>query len=161
MNLRRSEKSRVLMMALSVALCICAPSAPLLGQVSDDFLSLQKHIDKQVTVQTQDGQVTGRLLRVEEHRLVVYEAATPKTITRESVKTVTWHKSRHTAAWVGGMAAAGFGTGFLLGFGAFNESKNANGKVGAAAGAGAGAGAAAGYALSRIGKRDQVVYQKQ
>ena len=59
----------------------------------------------------------------------------------------------------GGMTAAGLGTGFLIGFRSFDGATNANGKIGAAAGAGAGAGAAAGYALSRIGKRDEVVYQ--
>jgi len=134
-------------------------AAQLPAQSSSDFSSLLKHINKQVTVETQDGQVTGQLLRVEENRLVVYEAGTPKPIARESVRKVTRHKSRHTAAWVGGMAAAGLGTGFLVGIRSFDDATNANSKIGAAAGAGAGAGAAAGYALSRIGKRDEVVYR--
>jgi len=59
------------------------------------------------------------------------------------------------------MAAAGLGAGFLLGFRAFDDATNANGKVGGTAAAGAGAGAAAGYALSRVGKRDEIVYRRE
>jgi hypothetical protein len=161
MKPQRSEAFQSSRNALFATIFIVATSAQMFAQNSHDFSNLQKHINKEVTVEAQDGQTTGQLLRVEESRLVIYEAGRPKAIPRESVKKVTRHKSRHTAAWVGGMAAAGFGTGFLLGFGAFNESTNANGKVGAAAGAGAGAGAAAGYALSRIVKRDEVIYQFQ
>jgi len=117
------------------------------------------YINKDVTVETSDRQTTGQLLRVEENRLVVYESGSPKPIARSSVRKVTRHKSRHTAAWIGGMTAAGLGTGFLIGFHSFDDATNANGKVGATAGVGAGAGAAAGYALSRIGKKDEVVYQ--
>ncbi len=80
---------------------------------------------------------------------------------RESVRKVTRHKSRHTAAWVGGMAAAGLGSGFLLGFRAFDDATFAERKIGTTALVGAGAGAAAGYALSRIGKREKVVYQQE
>ena len=160
-NLRRSENSKLSVIALLGALFILAASAQVFAQNSSDFSNLRKHINKQVTVDTQDGPVTGQLLRVEESRLVVYQVSGPKAIARQSVTRVTKHKSRHTAAWVGGMAAAGLGTGFLIGLGSFDDATNANAKVGAAAGAGAGAGAAAGYALSRIGKRDEVVYQSE
>ena len=122
------------------------------------FSDLQKHINKEVTVHTADASVTGQLLRVEESRLVISEAGGPKTIARDAVKRVTRHKSRHTAAWIVGMSAAGVGAGLLIGLRAFDDATNANGKVGAAAGIGAGAGAAAGYGLSRIGKSDEVIY---
>jgi hypothetical protein len=160
-NLRRSENSKLSAIALLGALFILAASAQVFAQNSSDFSNLRKHIDKQVTVVTQDGQITGQLLRVEESRLVVYEAGKPKSIPRESVKTVTRHKSKHTVAWVGGMAAAGLGTGFLFGMMAFNDAGFANGKIATTAWAAAGGGAAAGYALSRIGKRDEVVYQSE
>ena len=75
------------------------------AQNSKDFAGLQEHINKQVTVDTQDGQVTGQLLQVEESRLVVYDSGSPRPIARESVRRVTRHRSRHTAAWVGGMTA--------------------------------------------------------
>ncbi len=159
MKMGRSETFRSMRGLLFTTLFTFMVAAQLPAQSSSDFSSLLKHINKQVTVETQDGQVTGQLLRVEENRLVVYEAGTPKPIARESVRKVTRHKSRHTAAWVGGMAAAGLGTGFLVGMRSFDDATNANSKIGAAAGAGAGAGAAAGYALSRIGKRDEVVYR--
>jgi hypothetical protein len=129
------------------------------AQSSSDFAGLQEHINKQVTVETLDGQVTGQLLRVEESRLVVYESGSPRPIARESVRTIKRHKSRHTAAWVGGMTAAGLGAGFLLDLRSFDDAINANAKIGASAGLGAGAGAAAGYALSRMGKKDEVVFQ--
>ena len=138
-----------------------AVSSIVFGQNPSNFSGLQKHINKQVTVETQDGTVTGQLLRVEETRLVFYEAGTPKPIARESVRKVTRHKSRHTAAWVGGMAAAGLGTGFLLGFRAFDNATFSERKIGTTVLVGAGAGAAAGYALSRIGKREKVVYQQE
>ncbi len=131
------------------------------AQTSSDFSNLQKHINKEVTVDTQEGPVKGQLLRVEESRIVVYEAGKPKPISRESVKRVTKHNSRHTAAWIAGMSAAGLGAGMLLGFRAFDDSTNASGKIGGAGAAGAGAGAAAGYALSRVGKRDEVVYRAE
>ena len=161
MNLRRSEKSKVLVIALSGALFIFAASAPLLGQASADFLRLQKHINKQVTVETQDGQVTGQLLRVEESRVVVYDAGRPKPIPRDSVKKVTLHKSRHTVAWVAGTSAAGLAGGFLVGLSAFSDSTNANNKIAALALVDAGVGAAAGFGLSRIGKRDEVIFQSE
>jgi hypothetical protein len=161
MNLRRSEKSKVLMMALSGAMFILSASTHMFGQTSADFLSLQKHINKQVTVETQDGKVTGQLLRVEESRLVVYEAGKPRPIPQESVKKVTLHKSRHTAAWVAGTSAAGFGLGFVGGFSAFNNTKDANRKIATIALYEAGIGAAAGFGLSRIGKRDEVIFQPE
>ena len=148
-------------MTVVTAAFLLATSSQALAQQASGFDSLQKHINKQVTVETQDGQVTGQLLRVEDTRLVVYEAGSPKPIARESVKKVTRNKSRHTAAWVGGMAAVGLGTGFLIGLRSFDDATNANAKIGASAWAGAGAGAAGGYALSRIGKRDEVVYQQE
>jgi hypothetical protein len=161
MNTGRSRRCGLMTVVLFVPLYVLIAAAHLLAQSSADFSSLQKHINKQVTVETQDGQITGQLLRVEEGRLVVYEAGTPKPIARESVRKVTRHKSRHMAAWVGGMAAAGVGTGFLLGFRAFDDATFAERKIGTTALVGAGAGAAAGYALSRIGKRDEVVYQQE
>src|SRR5438105_3955305 len=100
-------------------------STPALAQ-SSNFATLQKHINKHVNVETQDGQVTGQLLRVEESRLVVYTASGPQVIARDSVKKVTKHKSRHTVAWVAGMSAAGLGLGFVAGMAAFNDSRNAN-----------------------------------
>ena len=123
-----------------------------------DFSGLQKHVNKEVTVETQDGQVPGKLLRVEENRLVVYNAGAPKAIARESVKRVTRHHSRHTAAWVAGTAGAGAALGFLVGMRQFDDSINANGKIGTLAGVWGGGGAAAGYGLSRIGKKDELVY---
>jgi hypothetical protein len=102
-----------------------------------DFSGLQKHVNKDVTVETQDGQVPGRLLRVEENRLVVYHAGAPKAIARKSVKRVTRHHSRHTAAWMAGTAGAGAALGFLVGMRQFDDSVNANAKVGALAGCGA------------------------
>jgi hypothetical protein len=147
--------------ALLTAIFALAAGAQVFAQSSSDFSGLQRHVNKQVTVETQDGQVTGRLLRVEESRLVVYENAAPKAIARESVKRVMKHKSRHTAAWVASMSAAGLGAGFLLGMRAFDDAKNGGSKIGGSAGGGAGAGALAGYALSRIGNTDQVVYQQE
>jgi hypothetical protein len=137
---------------LAATLC-CAAQNP------SQFSNLQKHINGDVTVDTNEGPVTGQLLRADEKRIVIYEGATPKPIARESVKRVTKHHSRHTAAWIIGMSAAGMGAGLLIGIRAFDDATYANKKVGAMAGAGAGAGAAAGYALSRIGKHDQVIYQ--
>jgi hypothetical protein len=137
---------------LAAALC-CAAQDP------SQFSNLQKHINGHVTVDTNEGAITGQLLRADENRIVNYEGATPKPIARESVKRVTKHNSRHTAAWIAGMSAAGLGAGLLIGMRSFDDATYANQKVGATAGAGAGAGAAAGYALSRIGKHDEVIYQ--
>ena len=128
------------------------------AQNLSDFSGLRKHVDKDVTVETQDGQVQGKLLRVEENRLVVYNAGAPKAIARESVKRVTRHHSRHTAAWVAGTAGAGAALGLLVGMRQFDDSINANGKIGALAGVWGGGGAAAGYGLSRIGKKHELVY---
>lgn len=147
------------------AICTLAfvGSAPtcVVAQTSGDFSDLRRHINKEVTVDTQDGPVRGQLLRVEESKIVVYEEGKPKPILRESVKSVTKHNSRHTAAWIAGMSAAGLGAGMLLGFRAFDDATNATSKVGGAGAAGAGAGAAAGYALSRVGKRDELVYRAE
>jgi hypothetical protein len=160
MKKERSGAYRSIDMVLLSAVLAVLASVQLSAQ-SSDFAGLQRHINKQVTVETQEGQVTGQLLRVEENRLVVYEAGRPKPIDRQSVKKVTTHKSRHTAAWVGGMTAAGLGAGFLIGFRAFDHATYAERKIGTTALVGAGAGAAGGYALSRIGKRDEVIYQSE
>jgi hypothetical protein len=132
-----------------------------LAQNLTDFPGLQKHVNKDVTVETQDGPVSGKLLRVEENRLVVYDAGAPKAIARESVRRVIRHHSRHTAAWMVGMAGAGASLGFLIGMGQFDDSINASGKIGVLAGVWAGGGAAAGYGFSRIGKHDEVVYHPE
>ena len=131
------------------------------AQDASGFASLQKYINKQVTVETQSGKVSGQLLRVEENRLVVYQAGGPQAIPRESVQKVTRHKSRHTAAWVLGGSAAGLGLGFLGGMYAFDNTRNASGKIAAFTAVESGVGAAAGYGLSRIGKKDEVVYQQE
>ena len=142
----------LLILALAVATSSYAEN-------SNDLSALGKHLHQRVTVETTDGQqVTGDLLRAEQNRIVIYHSGTPTSIMGESVKRVTRHTSRHTAAWVAGMAAAGLGTGFLIGFNRFDDAINSNNKVGAAALAGAGAGAAAGFGLSRIGKHEQVIY---
>ena len=77
------------------------------AQTSSGFAALQKHIHKEVTVDTTEGSVQGQLLRVEASRIVVYDAGRPKPISRESVRRVTKHNSRHTGAWIAGMSAAG------------------------------------------------------
>ena len=142
---------------LALVLAICAQ-----GHAQSDFLSLNKHVRKEITVETKQGdKVRGNLLRVEEGRIVVYEAGAPKTITRESVMRVTRHKSRHTAAWIAGMSAAGLATGFVVGLRQYDDAIDSNNKVGAVALGGAGAGAAAGYGLSRLGKQEQVVYRAE
>jgi hypothetical protein len=74
---------------------------------------------------------------------------------------VTPHKSRHTAAWVGGTGSCRSRYRFLLGFRAFDNAIFSERKIGTTVLVGAGAGAAAGYALSRIGKREEVVYQQE
>src|SRR5256714_7150257 len=158
MKPQASETFKLSKIALFTMLFIVAPSAQVFAQSSRDFSNLQKHINKQVTVDTQDGQSTGQLLRAEESRLVVYEAGKPKPIPRELVKRVALHKSRHTVAWIAGTSAVGLGVGFLSEFSAFNDAKKANNKIATTALAGAGIGAAAGFGLSRIGKRDEVVY---
>ena len=155
------ENSNLLKFALLATLVLSVPLAELHAQSSSSFSSLQEQINKQVTVETADGQVTGQLLRAEEGRLVINQAGSPKSIPREAVRRVTKHKSKHTVAWVVGMSAAGVGTGFLLGLRAFDDAENVNTKVGASAGVGAGAGAALGYALSRIGKSDKVIFQSE
>src|SRR3954470_16552682 len=129
MKLQASETFKLSKGALFTMLFIVAASAQVFAQNSRDFSNLQKHINKQVTVDTQDGQTTGQLVRVEESRLVVYEAGTPKPIPRESVKRVTVHKSRHTVAWIAGTSAVGLAVGALIGFSAFHDTKNANSKI--------------------------------
>jgi hypothetical protein len=155
-QLRNRSMIRLSLLMVTVTISTCA-----LAQNSSEFSILQKHINREVTVDTPDGQVTGRLLRVEESRLVVYEAGTPKPIARESVKRVTKHKSRHSVAWVAGTSAAGLGAGFLIGLSAFNDATYANSKIATTALVGAGAGAAAGFGFSRIGKRDEVIYRSE
>ena len=133
-------------------------STSLSQEGSDAFSGLSKYINQTVTVETPDGKLTGQLLRVEESRLVVYRDGSPTPIPRESVRKVTRQRSRHTAAWVGGFAGAGFGLGLLAGIYAFDDTKNGNSKVAALAAAEAGIGAAIGYGLSRIG-RNPVLFE--
>src|SRR3954468_20659226 len=161
MKLQASETFKLSKGALFTMLFIVAASAQVFAQNSRDFSNLQKHINKQVTVDTQDGQTTGQLLRVEESRLVVYEAGRPKPIPRESVKRVTVHRSRHTVAWIAGTSAVGLGVGLPGGLSAFNNSRDANRKIATLALAEAGIGAAAGFGMSRIGKRDEVTFRSE
>ena len=154
-NIRRNTLSNLAVTVVILAAAACAG-----GQNLSDFSSLEKHVGKEVSVETSEGQrVTGKLMRAEQSRIVVYQAGTPIQIPRESIKTVTRHKNRHTAAWVAGMTGVGLGAGFLLGFRMFDDAINSSSKVGATALVGAGAGAAAGYGISRIGKQEQVIYQ--
>ena len=154
-NIRRYAVSNLAVAVVIVAATGCAAAENL-----SDFSNLEKHVGKEVSVETSEGQrVTGPLTRVEQSRIVVYQAGTPIPIQRESVKKVTRHKNRHTAAWVAGMTAAGLGAGLLIGLGAFDDAINAGNKITAASLAGAGAGAAAGFGMSRIGKQEQVIYQ--
>src|SRR5438067_11763459 len=114
-----SETFKLSKIALFTMLFIVAPSAQVFAQSSRDFSNLQKHINKQVTVDTQDGQSTGQLLRAEESRLVVYEGGKPQPIARELVKRVALHKSSHTVEWIEGTSAAWLGSRVLGGFRAF------------------------------------------
>ena len=116
MNSQISTKPCTAVIVLSTLVFLLAAAACGVAQSSGDLSNIRKHINKQVTVDTQDGPVTGQLLRVEDSRIVVYEAGRPKPIAFESVKSVTRHKSRHTAAWVVGVSAAGLGAGFLLAY---------------------------------------------
>jgi hypothetical protein len=159
MKAHRSENFKLT--AVVAAMVFLGTVSSSWAQETSGFASLQKHINKHVTVETQDGPISGQLLRVEENRLVVYQAGGPKAIPRESVKKVTRHKSRHTAAWVLGGSAAGLGLGFLGGMYAFDDTRNANAKIAGATAVEGGVGAAVGYGLSRIGKKDEVVYQQE
>ena len=85
MKAQGSENSKSSKIALFTTVFLLAASAQVFAQNSSNLSSLQKHINKQVTVDTQDGSITGQLLRVEESRIVVYEAGTPKPIARESL----------------------------------------------------------------------------
>jgi hypothetical protein len=159
MKAHGSKNRKLTVMAVVTAVFVLAIAS--CAQEATGFASLQKHINKQVTVETQNGTVSGQLLRVEENRLVVYQTGGPQSIPRESVKKVTRHKSRHTAAWVVGMSGAGLALGFLGGMNAFDDTRNANTKIATVTAVEGGVGAAAGYGLSRIGKKDQVVYQQE
>jgi hypothetical protein len=159
MKAHRSENFKVVAVLASMVSLMTVSSS--WAQDASGFAGLQKHINKQVTVETQDGAISGQLLRVEANRLVVYQAACPKAIPRESVKKVTRHKSRHTVAWVAGASAAGLGIGFLGGMYAFDDTRNANAKIAGITALEGGVGAAVGYGLSRIGKKDEVVYQQE
>jgi len=161
MNVRISQIPPAGLSTLFALSFLLAAATCAVSQSASDLSILGKHINKEVTVETTDGRVSGQLLRVEDSRIVIYNASGPKPIAWASVRSVTKHKSRLTAAWVVGMTAAGIGTGFLLGLNRFDDATGANGKVGVAAAAGAGAGAAAGFALSRTGKRDEVIYRSE
>ena len=154
-NIRKYSFSNLAAMVVILAAAACAGAQNL-----SDFSSLERHVGKEVSVQTSEGhRVTGKLLRAEQSRIVVNQAGTPIPILRESVKTVRRHKNRHTAAWVAGMTGVGLGAGFLLGFRSFDDATYSGSKVGGTALVGAGAGAAAGYGISRIGKQEQVIYE--
>jgi hypothetical protein len=153
MNALCLRNFKTLLSVLFVALSLQS-----LGQGPSGFSNLSRHLNHAVTVETPDGKVTGQLLRVEEGRLVVYRDGSPQPIAQDKVMRVIRHPSRHTAAWIGGGAAAGFGFGLLIGFRAFDDSINGSSKIAALAAAEAGVGAAIGFGLSRIGK-DQVVYE--
>jgi hypothetical protein len=158
--MKRSKHLVQVVLAQAVSIILLA--ATTFGYAKDvtEWAGLEQHLNQSVTVETaQAEKFTGSLIRVEPARLVVYEAATPRTIPRESVRRVIQHKSRHTAAWIAAMSAAGLGAGFLVGFNQFDDAVNSNKKVGGTALAGAGAGAAAGYGLSRMGKAEQVIYE--
>ena len=159
MKAHGSKNRKLTVMAVVTAVFVLAIAS--CAQEASGFASLQKHLNKQVTVETPDRSISGQLLRVEENRLVVYQAGGPQSIPRESVKKVTRHKSRHTAAWVAGASAAGLGLGFLGGMHAFDDTRNANAKIATVTAVEGGVGAAVGYGLSRIGKKDQVVYQQE
>ena len=95
-NIRGNTLSNLAVMVVVLTAVVCAR-----GQNSSDFSSLEKHVGKEVSVQTSEGQrVTGKLIRAEPSRIVVNQAGTPIPILRESVKTVTRHKNRHTPAWL-------------------------------------------------------------
>jgi hypothetical protein len=114
MNSQYRAKPFVVLTAICTLAFVWSAATCVVAQSSSDFSNLQKHINKEVTVDTHDGIVKGQLLRVEESRIVVYEAGKPKPISRGSVRSVTQHNSKHTAAWIAGMSAAGLGTGFCL-----------------------------------------------
>ena len=147
------ENLRTVMSLLLVAIPFQA-----LGQDASDFSNLDKHINQEVTVVTPTGKVKGQLSRVEEDSVVVDRSGSSNSIQRESIKKVSRHRAKHTAAWVGGMAAGFFGLGLLAGFHAFDDSVNGGSKIAAVAACGAGWGAGIGFALSRIGK-DPVIYE--
>jgi hypothetical protein len=149
-------------LSLSCSILLLAAVTSARAQGSSNFTTLEKHVHQRVTVETTTGQhITGDLVRVEQNRLVVYESGIPRMVERESVKRVTSHKSRHTAAWIAGMAGAGLAAGFLIGLREYDDAVNSNQKVTLAGIAGAGAGAATGFGISRIGKAEEVVYQSE
>jgi hypothetical protein len=144
---------RLLPILLLIASAAAAAEAP------GDWQSLQKHVHKQVTVQTKSGdQITGQLVRVEDGRLFVQQNGSPSPIDREVVTQVTVRNSRHTAAWIAGGSAAGAALGLLVGLRTFDDSKNASSKIAGLTALQAGVGAAAGLGLSRLGKPKRVVY---
>jgi hypothetical protein len=158
--MKRPKHLVQVVLAQAGSIILLAATACAYAKDVTEWAGLEQHLNQTVTVETaQAEKFTGSLIRVEPTRLVVYEAATPKTIPRESVTRVTQHKSRHTAAWMAAMSVAGLGAGFLVGFRQFDDAVNSSKKVGGTALAGAGAGAAAGYGLSRMGKAEQVIYE--
>jgi len=147
------ENLRTVMSLLLVAIPFQA-----LGQDASDFSNLDKHINQEVTVVTPTGKVKGRLSRVEESSLVVDQNGSQNSIQRDSIKRVSRHRSRHTVAWVGGMAAGFFGLGLLAGLSRDDDAVNAGPKIAGIAAGMAGVGAGIGFGLSRIGK-DPVIYE--
>jgi len=144
---------RTLTSLLLVAIPFQAP-----GQSNSDFSNLTKHIHQEVTVLTPTGKLKGQLSRVEESSLVVDQNGSQNSIRRDSIKNVSRRRSRHTVAWVGGMAAGFLGLGLLAGFSRDDDAVNAGPKIAGIAAGMAGVGAAIGFALSRIGK-DPVIYE--
>jgi hypothetical protein len=158
--MKRAKHFVLVVLAQAASIILLAAATFAYATDATEWAGLEHHLNQSVTVETaQAEKFTGSLIRVEPTRLVVYAAATPRAIPRESVRRVIQHKSRHTAAWIAAMSAVGLGTGFLVGFRQFDDAANSSKKVGGTALAGAGAGAAAGYGLSRIGKAEQVIYE--
>ena len=63
---------------LAVTVVILGVAACAGAQNLSDFSGLEKHVGKEVSVQTSQGQrVTGKLLRAEQSRIVVNQAGTP------------------------------------------------------------------------------------
>jgi len=141
-----------------VSLLLVAIPFQAIGQDANDFSNLDKHINHEVTVVTPTAKVKGRLLGVDESGLVVDQNGTQNSIQRNSIKKVSRHRSTHTVAWVGGMAAGFFGLGLLAGLSRDDDAVNAGPKIAGIAAGMAGVGAAVGFALSRIGK-DPVIYE--
>ena len=148
------------MKLLRLLLAMFACTGLVAGQSSDPWAALSKHAGKKVTISTIDGQRhSGKLLRIEEGRIVLQNGGAAMPIARSSVQRITRDHTRNKAAWIAGLSAAGLGAGFAVGFKAFEDATFAERKIGTVALAGAGAGAAIGYLVSRGGRKQEVVYE--